>query len=232
VYSYNPTDAASGWFYEKVQMPETSVPAEFQRPYLLSLNETAAHGEAVNHGAVNNHETNVSHEASSNSHSAHHYRNAFEEEVHHFHVPAMILSLLIAGGGILFAFLLYQFKIFSADNMEKQFKLLHKGSFNKWYMDEIYDATVIGGTLLISKLLSFFDSKVVDGVVNLSAYVTNIFSKVVGIFDNVVIDGAVNLVANVTDASGSMIRKLQTGKVQTYIAFAIVGLIAVIYFFI
>ncbi len=227
VYSYNPTNAASGWFYDKIKMPETAVPAQYQRPYLLPEKAETAVAEATISQSTNQHEV-----ASVVAHGSSHYINKYEEEVHHFHLPAMILSLLIAGTGILIAFLIYQFKIFSADNMEKQFKLLHTATYRKWYFDEIYDATVIGGILLLSKFLSYFDAKVIDGFVNLTAGVTNISSKVVGVFDNVVVDGIVNLVANATGAAGGVLRKIQTGKVQTYVAMAIAGLIVIIYFFI
>ena len=234
VYSYNPTNAATGWFYEKIKMPETAVPAEYQRPYLLSLNKehsaTETHGASTEaHGTANA----ENHQVAEASHSsAHSVANEYEERTHHFHNTAMIFSLIIAGCGIAFAFLVYQFKIFNADNMEKQFKKLHTFSFNKWYFDELYDATVITFTMFLTKVFSAIDTKIVDGIVNASAVVTNAFSKVVGIFDNVVIDGAVNLVANTTGAMGGITRKLQTGKVQTYIAFAIIGLVAFIYVFI
>lgn len=231
IYSYNPTNAASGWFYEKIKMPETAVPAQYQRPYLLSEKTEETKTEAVETAHVANHNAEVS-EAAAPAHSVHKPANRFEEEVHHFHLPAMILSLLIAGTGILVSFLIYQFKVFNADSMEKQFKLLHTATYRKWYFDEIYDATVIGGTLLLSKMLSYFDAKVIDGMVNLSAVVTNWSSKIVGLFDNVVVDGVVNLVANATGAAGGVLRKIQTGKVQTYIVLAIIGLVCVIYFFI
>jgi NADH-quinone oxidoreductase subunit L len=160
------------------------------------------------------------------------FENKYEEAEHHAHMPAMILSLIIAGCGILFSFMVYQFKIFNADNMEKQFKWLHTFSYRKWYFDEIYQATFIGGTTGFAKLLGLFDNKIIDGLVNLSAIVTRGFSYFVGHFDNIIVDGLVNLVANVTSFFGAMVRKVQTGRVQTYIVFVIIGLMLLIYFFI
>jgi NADH-quinone oxidoreductase subunit L len=235
VYSPNPTDGGAGWFYEKVKMPVSAVPVEFQRPFMV---------EEKHEGASASHEAVAAHETSNNEHSvknevakheeshgaAHHARNLYEETMHHFHMPAMILSLLIAGAGILFSFMVYQFKIFNADNMEKYFKKLHTFSYNKWYFDELYDATVIAFVMFLSKLMSMFDSKVIDGIVNASAWITNKLSGFIGIFDNVVVDGVVNLVANSTGVLGGAARKLQTGKVQTYIAFALIALIALVYF--
>lgn len=213
-YSFNPIDANAGWFYEKVKMPASTIPAEYQRPYMLPLQQVEAAPAEMQNG-----------------HEQHHALTEYEETMHHFHVPAMILSLLIAGLGIAFAFCVYQFRVFNADNMEKQFKKLHTFSFHKWYFDELYDATVIGFTLFLTKVFSNFDSKVVDGLVNASAWITSRIGKISGIFDGVVIDGAVNLVANTTGALGGITRKLQTGKIQTVIIFAIIGLITLIYVF-
>lgn len=222
VYSFNPFDANQGWFAEKVKIPATAVPAEYQRPYMLQ-----EHTENT-HVAVNAHAATEAAVAA----EAHHAGTQFEETMHHYHLPAMILSLLIAGGGILFAFMMYQFKIFNADNLAKQLSKLYTFSKNKWYFDELYDATVIAFTMFVSKFMSLFDNKVIDGIVNGTAYVTNIFSKITGIFDNVVVDGTVNLVANFTGGLGAVTRKLQTGRVQTYIALVFIGLIALIYIFI
>ncbi len=208
-YSPNPIDANSGWFMDKVKVPTSAVPIEYQRPSMI-------------------YEVALNHTLGEQAHSA----TEFEESMHHFHLPAMILSLLIAGAGITLAFLIYQFKIFNADNIEKQFKPLHTFSLNKWYFDELYDKTAIAFTMFVAKIMSYFDDKVIDGIVNGFAYVTRGVSKITGIFDNVVVDGAVNLVANVTGGLGAITRKLQTGKVQAYVALAFVGIIALIFIFI
>jgi NADH-quinone oxidoreductase subunit L len=109
---------------------------------------------------------------------------------------------------------------------------LYNLSFRKWYFDEIYNATVVAGTVGLSKISGLFDNKVIDGIVNGVAWVARNFSYFIGHFDNIVIDGLVNLLANVTGFFGAMARYLQTGRVQTYIAFAVFGLLIIIYFFI
>jgi NADH-quinone oxidoreductase subunit L len=182
------------------------------------------------HSGTNiNDEQKTTHEAG--SHGESHYANFFEEQMHHAHIPAMILSLLIAGCGILFSFMVYQFKIFSADKMAEQFKPLYKFSFNKWYFDEFYQATVINGTVGLSKVLALFDLKIIDGLVNWSAGLMRIISYFIGHFDNIVVDGLVNLVASITGLFGAIFRKVQTGSVQTYLIFAIIGMMVLIYYF-
>ena len=130
------------------------------------------------------------------------------------------------------AFLIYQFKLISADKLEARFKPIHTFLYNKWYFDELYKATAIGGILALSKALSWFDNYVIDGLVNLSSYITRGFSHLIGLFDDYVIDGAVNLVSTFTGFCGSMLRKTQTGIVQSYIVFVLIGILIIIYFFV
>lgn len=229
-YSPNPIDATAGWFHHRVVQPETAVPAAYQWDFLISGDEghtDALHADA-GHAVVATQHAEVSAEVTSGSH----YQNKLQEEVHHFHYIAMILSLLIAGSGIGLAFLIYQYKVISADKLEARFRKLHTFSLNKWYFDELYEKTVIGGTLLASKGLALFDNYIIDGIVNLSAAINRVAGQVIGIFDNVVIDGAVNLIANVTGYAGGMLKKLQTGRVQSYVVFALLGLLILFFVFI
>lgn len=211
-YSPNPFNAHFGWFTKAIVQPRSSVPDELQWEFLIFDN--AYQTMKMTH---------------SNS-GGQHFLNHLEEAMHRAHTPAMLLSLIIAGCGILLAYLIYQLKIFNAENFAQQFKLLYKLSFNKWYFDEIYNSTVVGGTILLSKLSAFFDLYIIDGIVNGSAWLTRQFGFLAGYFDLYVIDGLVNLVANVTGFFGSIVRYLQTGRVQSYVAFAVAGLLILIYF--
>ncbi len=211
-YSPNPIDASSGWFHHAIVQPHTAVPSEHQWDFLMH-NETA-----------------VSTEANAEAHSAgHHYATGFEEAMHHEHYTAMALSLIIAGLGIFFAFCVYQFKILNADNLANQFRQLYTGSLNKWYFDEIYQATFVNGTVGLAKVMAFFDNKVIDGIVNLTSLVVRGISYFIGHFDNIVVDGIVNLLANITGFFGATLRKVQTGSVQTYIILAIIGIFVLFY---
>ncbi|NOU48687.1 MAG: NADH-quinone oxidoreductase subunit L [Bacteroidales bacterium] len=234
-YSPNPIDASKGWFHKMIVQPKSAVPDAYQWSFLIN-NKTEEAAPAVHQAEGATHTAEITaenpHEVTKAGHTTGHYLNKFQEETHHFHYIAMILSLLIAGSGILLAFLIYQYKTISADKLEARFKFLHTFSYNKWYFDELYQATAINGLLVISKALSWFDNYVVDGLVNLSSYVTRGFGYIVGLFDNYVIDGAVNLVANFTGYCGNKMRKLQTGHIQSYVVFVLLGILILLYFFI
>ncbi len=104
-------------------------------------------------------------------------------------------------------------------------------SFNKWYFDELYDKTFVAGTIGFSKLLSWFDNTIVDGIVNGSASVTKAISAFSGKFDNVVVDGFVNSVAYLSGFLVLIFRKFQTGKVQTYVVLVIFSIVIFLFLF-
>ncbi len=210
-YSVNPFDASKGWFAEWLKPPETVVPAEYQWNFLT---------------------TKVSHEVAAldQTMAMESSVTVLENEIHHSHLTAMILSLLIAGSGILFAFIFYYWKKLDADALAEKIKPLYNFSLNKWYIDEIYQKSIVNGTTAFSRILGWFDNTVIDGAVNGVAAVSKWLSFFSGKFDNVVVDGLVNLTAYSTGFFGLLFRKFQTGKVQSYIIFVLVGIILIFYF--
>jgi NADH-quinone oxidoreductase subunit L len=73
--------------------------------------------------------------------------------------------------------------------------------------------------------------KVIDGIVDGSAALTKLFSKVSGLFDTYVVDGFVNLSAYLSGFIGIGFRKLQTGKIQTYIVLVIFSIVILLFLF-
>ncbi len=211
-YSFNPIDAGSGWFAKAVKPVASVVPAEYQYDFITS-NNSAIHTDNT----------------ITNSHS---YLNKFEEEMHHQHYPAMILSLLIAGFGIFLSYMFYYYKKIDPDKVANAIKPLYNLSFNKWYFDEIYQKLFIGGTILLTKAMHWVDTYIFDGIVNGFAALWRMFGVFIGKFDNVVVDGLVNLSGGVIGFSGSMLRKLQTGRLQTYLLLSVIGVILLLWWII
>ncbi|MEX0602517.1 MAG: NADH-quinone oxidoreductase subunit L, partial [Bacteroidota bacterium] len=249
-YSFNPFGAADGWFYEAVKRPVSVVPSTVAAPGI----------------------------------------EAFDTALHASHGTALLLSVLIAGSGILLAFVVYFWKKISADAVAVSLKPVHSFLLNKWWFDELYDATIIRGTLLLTAAMRWFDNTIIDGVVNGTASVTKavtlgtrenweegkigalvymaitgalslfvgwvvassmtpegagwgtmIWNGVIGLgvaglsyflfyvgvggFDNRIVDGIVNLVAYAAGFAGIMTRRIQTGRIQTYVALALFGMV-------
>jgi NADH-quinone oxidoreductase subunit L len=255
-YSFNPFGASDGWFFRAVERPQSVVPATMQAATIEN----------------------------------------FEEALHQSHIPAMALSLSVAAIGILLAFATYSWKKISADAWASRLKGLHSFLLNKWYFDELYDALAVGGVLLATRVLRWFDETIIDGIVNgaaswtrsvvfgygeekaerkgsSAAYlalggVLSVIAAVLvgesmwspqpgmgsalvavatacvcggltffffwggaGSFDRYVVDGLVNGTAQASGFFGRVFRKLQTGKVQTYLAFVILGVMIFFFWF-
>lgn len=136
----------------------------------------------------------------------------------------MVVSVAIAVIGILLARYMY----IKNTNIPLliQFKLprLHKALLNKWYVDEIYNFAIVGGTKQFALVLCWIDSNIVDGIVNGAATVTRGFSSGSITFDGNVVDGLVNLVAKVVDACAAVLKRFQTGYVQNYALVMAIGM--------
>ena len=141
---------------------------------------------------------------------------------HVAHVWSMGLSVLFGTLGIALAFVVFRFGWINPEKVASAFRPVHTFLLKKWYFDELYEATAVNGTKAFSRALGWFDLHVVDGLVNLCAQVGVWISYLIGKFDNGVVDGAVNGVADVTIGSGSIFRRVQTGKLYHYV-FVLVG---------
>ncbi|TVQ12465.1 MAG: NADH-quinone oxidoreductase subunit L [Balneolaceae bacterium] len=156
----------------------------------------------------------------------------FHDAVSSMHTLAMVLSILIAAAGVLFALAVYQWNKVSADRMASSLGFMYRGSLNKWYFDEMYGSVFVNGTIGITKILRWFDENIVDGAVNGAATVTSRISVVSRWFDNTVVDGLVNLSARLTEMTGTLLGKIQTGKVQTYFIYIVFSFIVLFFLFI
>ena len=138
----------------------------------------------------------------------------------------MLASVGIALVGVLLSARLYYWKTLSPDVFASLGGgRLYTTIFNKYYVDELYAATFVRFSLLVSWLWSAFDRIVIDGIVDGTAKVVAGVGSIVGMFDNGIIDGLINLSANATFAMGNRLRQVQTGGINVYL-YVIVGGVA------
>ncbi|MBI5475935.1 MAG: NADH-quinone oxidoreductase subunit L [Ignavibacteriales bacterium] len=116
----------------------------------------------------------------------------------------MALSVIAGIAGIYLARRWYLSKPEVVDRISNSMKSLHKLLWNKYYIDEVYEYSIVKPLKIGSDKLLWkgFDIKVIDGIVNGSA-------KLIGLI------------------SGSM-RKLQGGFVQNYAFAFVVGIIVIL----
>ncbi len=88
---------------------------------------------------------------------------------------------------------------------------------NKYYVDEIYQGTVIKWFMSLRLLLADMDTWIVDGIVNGISVVVRLVAWINGAIDHYVVDGLVNFVAEGTLTAGAKLRTVQTGRIQNYV---------------
>jgi len=225
----NPLDPAGGWFLSSwVHTPAVVVP-ESAQPH-LAHEGAATHEPATEHGAPAGEAAALAP-----------FQTTLEHEVHQLHstglphilsIPALV-SLLMAGGGIVLAFVLYGRA--GARGQEVSWaepRGLRAFLFNRWYQDNLYEKIFpVGMTLVLMKMLAWFDQNVIDGIVNGVAAATIWISRVIAGFDTYVVDGLVNMLAGVTQFTGLLFRQLQTGRVQTYVMYVVLGVVVLFFAF-
>ncbi|MGH9464431.1 MAG: NADH-quinone oxidoreductase subunit L, partial [Thermoanaerobaculia bacterium] len=139
----------------------------------------------------------------------------------------MAASVAVAAAGFLLArrFFGGERGLAGGEAWAARFPALHRLLVNKYWVDEIYDATVVAGTWGSARGLFAFDSRFIDGVlVNGSRHLTVAISLLSGFFDKYFVDGAVNLVGTAMRALSRAFRALQTGLVSQYGLALVLGL--------
>jgi NADH-quinone oxidoreductase subunit L len=159
----------------------------------------------------------------------------------HFHQAELSVELMLIAASVVVALLgiTIAYFFYKADPTWSKPKRIAEGApglydvvLNKYYVDEIYGATVIRGTIVLSQILKWIDTNIVDGAVNGVRHVTVwVFGHGSNLVDKYVVDGAVNGVAYSARGGSTFLRRLQTGVVQNYalVMGAGVVLLAVVY---
>ena len=173
--------------------------------------EPAPHGAAPAHGAADAH---------GGGHDSH--------VKHTAHIRAMIMSILVATFGIAASWWTYFKHRVNPAAVQARFPGAHKVLQGQYFFDELYAATVYRATLWWASVCSAFDRIVIDGIVNGSGYLTRAVAWVSGLADRFIVDGAVNGVATVLQGAGEGFRRVQTGRIQTYLVYVSASVLVLI----
>jgi NADH-quinone oxidoreductase subunit L len=117
--------------------------------------------------------------------------------------PMAILSLVIAGAGVLTALRFYAWRPELPDRWAFRYPAAYRWLLHKYYVDELYDALFV------------------EPIRRLAVWCWRGF-------DEPVVDGSVNGVGALVRAGGSALRYLQTGYVMSYVLSFVVGVVAIV----
>ena len=179
--------------------------------------ETDAHGHAADtHAAADDHgDGHGADAAHGDGHGDGHH------DVHHTaHIRAMVMSIIMVVLGIGGAWWVYHRRKVDTIALMNRMKGAYTVLQGMYFFDELYHKTVYPFTLWWASVCAAFDRIVVDGIVNGSGYLTRMMAWVSGLIDKYLVDGAVNGVAAVFQGAGEGFRRIQTGRVQTYLVYA------------
>jgi NADH-quinone oxidoreductase subunit L len=93
--------------------------------------------------------------------------------------------------------------------------------YRRMYFDELYFAIFVGVVMALSALSAWFDTYVVDGIVNLAGYAVRRAADLAGLHDKYVVDGAVNGAASLSQELGAAVRAPQSGRIRLYVTILI-----------
>jgi NADH-quinone oxidoreductase subunit L len=119
--------------------------------------------------------------------------------------PMAILSLVIAGAGVLTAIRFYAWRPELPDRWAAKYPAAHRWLLHKYYVDELYDALFV------------------EPIRRLAVWCWRGF-------DEPIVDGSVNGVGALVRAGSSALRYLQTGYVMSYVLSFVVGVVAIVGF--
>ena len=117
----------------------------------------------------------------------------------------MIVATVVSLAGIFLAWLIYGKRSLSRDWLSGRAPLLYNILYNKYYIDEFYQLTVMYATKWISQLLNIIEVFLVEGIIK--------------------------LITGIVQTLGKTGSKLQSGQVQTYGTVAFVGLALLVVIF-
>jgi NADH-quinone oxidoreductase subunit L len=147
-----------------------------------------------------------------------------EIHAHPHGLAPILISLLVAGGGIFFAYLVYQWKKVDPSRIAGAFGPAYRACYNKYYVDEFINGAVVRPLVYGWNVwCAAFDRFVIDGVVNGVGSLTKAGSGISGFFDRGIVDGLVNALAFVTQVVGAVARIFQTGYLQQYLSMLVGG---------
>ncbi|WP_394849149.1 NADH-quinone oxidoreductase subunit L [Pendulispora brunnea] len=130
------------------------------------------------------------------------------ETAEHLEYPLMVPGVLAFLIGLGLAYAVYvKAEGKPAQRWAEAVPRLHRAAYNKWYVDEFYEATILSAVDALAETAAAFDQWFVDGIL-------------------------AKLSSLVVAALGTVLRTFQTGVVHVYAAAMVVGIAVISWFFV
>ena len=138
----------------------------------------------------------------------------------------MGMSVLVALVGIGLAWFFYLRRPAIPGALAEKSGGLYRLIYNKYYIDQVYDAMFVNRAKDLGTTLGAFDVGVIDGLgVNGAGWVTRASSSISMFWDKWIIDGLLNLGARVVWIFSYPVRMIQSGRVSNYALLIVLGVL-------
>jgi NADH-quinone oxidoreductase subunit L len=155
-----------------------------------------------------------------------------EAAVHTTEYELMAVSVLVALIGIGLAWYFYLRRPTIPGTLAAKTGGLYRLIYNKYYVDQIYDAMFVNRAKDLGVALGAFDVGVIDGLgVNGVGWATRLASSIEMVWDKWVIDGLVNLAARIVWIISYPVRMIQSGRVSSYALLIVLGVLVFLGYF-
>ena len=144
-----------------------------------------------------------------------------------FNFVPLLVSVAVALGGLGLGWLVYGKGLppGETDPMYRAMGPVWQIFHRKYFIDELYDATVVRLSNFVSSFCASIDARwIIDPLVNLVGKAGVWLSALAAAADHLLVDGLVNLTAHFMRWCGGMLTHLQDGKVQAYLVIAMMVL--------
>jgi NADH-quinone oxidoreductase subunit L len=149
-----------------------------------------------------------------------------EATQHSTEYELMAVSVAVALIGIFLAWIFYLRRPSVPGTLAEKSGGLYRLLYNKYYIDQVYDAMFVNRTKDLGTTLGAFDVGVIDGLgVNGAGWVTRASSSLSMVWDSWIIDGLVNLAARIVWIFSHPVRMIQSGRVSNYALLIVLGVL-------
>jgi NADH-quinone oxidoreductase subunit L len=135
----------------------------------------------------------------------------------------MLLSTLLAATGLAGAWRFYVLRPDVPRRVAERWSGLHALLVNKYYVDDLYGATIVRGTFAAAREFWRVDLRLIDGFVNAWGIGTRVLAWISHMIDKLAVDGAVNATGWSAGEGSFLVRRRQTGLVQNYALAIVLG---------
>ncbi len=142
-----------------------------------------------------------------------------------------LLSTFLVALGFTWAWIKY--RNYSSDSTKDDSgALIFNISLQHFYLNQIYNVLIIRPYFFIVRGALWMEEKVVNAAIDNFGVLGVVTSKIIAWFDRIFVDGLVSISASFVVGSGGILRKIQSGNLQSYIAWALAAIILLLFWLI